>query len=244
MKTARVITTFRCSRKCAYCVNDYEGLISQAVTLNNPQVLSSFDEICVTGGEPTLYMGQTITFLEQARKLNPQARIYVYASTYTRIADLDEIMGYAQGIHYTLHAESSVKDIVKFEAFQRWTRQFPGGSFRLYVSGEVEFPVTVIPRFWTRVQMFPFKPEGECELPAHEMLFVLPSALGHAIPVASRPILSNKIHCRACLDVVESRHRHDCRMCSCGAVGADGGRAYLRRLGDVEDYEELSTFAG
>lgn len=46
--------------------------------------------------------------------------------------------------------------------------------------------------------------------------------------------------CRRCGEYVESRHRHDYRRCGCGAVGVDGGLAYLRRIGDPADAEELS----
>lgn len=30
------------------------------------------------------------------------------------------------------------------------------------------------------------------------------------------------------------------KMCKCGAVGVDGGHAYLRRQGKPDDWEELS----
>lgn len=53
-------------------------------------------------------------------------------------------------------------------------------------------------------------------------------------------IIRNKIRCRKCGDIVESVSRHDFKMCSCGAVGVDGGHDYLRRTGKKEDYEELS----
>jgi len=57
-----------------------------------------------------------------------------------------------------------------------------------------------------------------------------------------RRILSNKGRCAKCGDVVESTFRHDFRWCSCGAIFVDGGTDYLRRGGDFEDFEELSTF--
>ena len=51
-------------------------------------------------------------------------------------------------------------------------------------------------------------------------------------------IKRNQIRCKRCDDVIQSRHRHDFVMCSCGAVGVDGGKDYLRRIGT--DYVELS----
>jgi hypothetical protein len=53
-------------------------------------------------------------------------------------------------------------------------------------------------------------------------------------------ILKNQIQCLKCLDVVESLHTHDFRWCSCKAVAVDGGRDYLRRVGEPENYKELS----
>ena len=50
----------------------------------------------------------------------------------------------------------------------------------------------------------------------------------------------NKIKCLKCGDIIESKHRHDFKFCSCGAVAIDGGKDYLKRLGNREDYEELS----
>lgn len=51
----------------------------------------------------------------------------------------------------------------------------------------------------------------------------------------------NAGRCRLCGDVIESKHRHDFVRCKCGAVAVDGGRAYLRRIGNPEDFEELSV---
>ena len=53
-------------------------------------------------------------------------------------------------------------------------------------------------------------------------------------------IISNKIKCKKCGDVIESRHLHDYVACSCGACAVDGGHDYLRRLGNPDNWEELS----
>lgn len=58
-------------------------------------------------------------------------------------------------------------------------------------------------------------------------------------------IKTNKIQCRHCGDVIESRYTHDFKFCSCGAVFVDGGCEYLRRGyrdGPEEDYIELSDY--
>ena len=37
-------------------------------------------------------------------------------------------------------------------------------------------------------------------------------------------IITNKIRCRKCGDVIESKYTHDFRFCKCGAVAVDGGK--------------------
>ncbi len=55
-----------------------------------------------------------------------------------------------------------------------------------------------------------------------------------------KEIISNKIKCKKCGDITESKSINDYKRCSCGAVAVDGGKDYLKRIGSEEDYEELS----
>lgn len=55
-------------------------------------------------------------------------------------------------------------------------------------------------------------------------------------------IKSNVIRCKKCGDIMESVHTHDVKRCGCGAVAVDGGKDYLRRCGNREDWEELSEY--
>lgn len=57
-----------------------------------------------------------------------------------------------------------------------------------------------------------------------------------------RKIKENKARCKGCKTVIESRSVHDYVSCACGAISVDGGREYLRRIGNLELVEELSTF--
>lgn len=52
----------------------------------------------------------------------------------------------------------------------------------------------------------------------------------------------NKIKCQKCGDIIESTSIHDFKFCSCEACAVDGGMEYLRRVGEREDWEELSEF--
>ena len=56
-----------------------------------------------------------------------------------------------------------------------------------------------------------------------------------------KKIIVNKIKCNKCGDIIESKHRHDFKICRCGTVAVDGGHDYLRRCGDLDSYEDLSA---
>lgn len=53
-------------------------------------------------------------------------------------------------------------------------------------------------------------------------------------------IISNKIKCKKCGDIVESKSTNDYKRCSCGAVAVDGDTEHLKRIGNENDYIELS----
>lgn len=55
-------------------------------------------------------------------------------------------------------------------------------------------------------------------------------------------IRTNKIKYKKCGVIIESTNVHDFKWCSCGRIAVDGGHEYLRRVGNKEDYEELSHF--
>ena len=57
-------------------------------------------------------------------------------------------------------------------------------------------------------------------------------------------IIINKIRCKKCNDIIESKTVNDFKKCKCGAVAIDGGKQYLKRLGKLEDIEELSVIKG
>ena len=58
-------------------------------------------------------------------------------------------------------------------------------------------------------------------------------------------IKCNKIKCKHCGDIIESKSVHDFKMCSCGCCFVDGGHDYLRRgckTSPDDDYEDLSNY--
>ena len=53
-------------------------------------------------------------------------------------------------------------------------------------------------------------------------------------------IISNKIKCKKCGDVIESKSTNNLKKISCGAVAVDSRKEYLKILCNKKDYEELS----
>ena len=60
--------------------------------------------------------------------------------------------------------------------------------------------------------------------------------------LSDKNILVNKIQCKKCKDIIESKHIHDFKWCDCKSIAVDGGLEYLRRVGNLEDIIELSEF--
>ena len=59
-----------------------------------------------------------------------------------------------------------------------------------------------------------------------------------------RKIVSNKAKCKCCNTIIESHHRHDFKWCKCKAIAVDGGKDYIRRVGELDTIVELSTYEG
>jgi predicted RNA-binding Zn-ribbon protein involved in translation (DUF1610 family) len=55
-------------------------------------------------------------------------------------------------------------------------------------------------------------------------------------------IKKNSATCKKCGDELESKHAHDFVTCKCGAVSIDGGKEYLKRVGNEEDIIETSSY--
>ena len=53
----------------------------------------------------------------------------------------------------------------------------------------------------------------------------------------------NKVKCKICGDIIESKFRHDFKTCKCGKVSVDGGLDCIRRCAPSKGaFEELSEY--
>ena len=55
-------------------------------------------------------------------------------------------------------------------------------------------------------------------------------------------LVKNTIRCKHCGDIIESTNCHDFKYCSCKRCAVDGGLDYLRRCGELDDWEDLSEY--
>jgi len=53
-------------------------------------------------------------------------------------------------------------------------------------------------------------------------------------------IVLNRVRCKRCGDIIESKHRYDFVWCRCQAIAVDGGLDYLRRVGTPDTFEDIS----
>ena len=49
--------------------------------------------------------------------------------------------------------------------------------------------------------------------------------------------MGQKLKCKKCNDIIESKHVHDFVRCKCGAIFVDGGDEYCRFGGLLEDMD-------
>lgn len=60
-----------------------------------------------------------------------------------------------------------------------------------------------------------------------------------------KKLIKNAIKCVHCGDIIESKHTHDFKFCSCETVAVDGGLSYLRRSykNSRDDFIDLSEWS-
>ena len=112
---ARIIVTFDCKRNCSYCCNKYTKIIKKATDLYDLNDIKDCSEYIITGGEPMLYPDKVIKLIKQLRLLNKKAKIYMYTTLFK--PSLLKIIKLIDGVHYTLHANTTREDMEDFYRF-------------------------------------------------------------------------------------------------------------------------------
>lgn len=55
-------------------------------------------------------------------------------------------------------------------------------------------------------------------------------------------LIRNRLRCKKCGDIIESKYVHDFNWCSCESVFIDGGLDYARCGGDLENIEDMTEW--
>lgn len=108
-KTARVIVTFRCNRKCPGCC---DLNLPEYQKVHTDEELMEYQEIVITGGEPMLIPGKTLEFINRMWDKGYRGKMYLYTSLWNNKGISKEILKELDGFTFTLHAECSDTDIM------------------------------------------------------------------------------------------------------------------------------------
>jgi hypothetical protein len=63
----------------------------------------------------------------------------------------------------------------------------------------------------------------------------------------AKKLVRNRVQCKSCMAIIESKHRHDFQQCPCGETYVDGGLDYCRvgfgnkGYKDMSEYKEISN---
>lgn len=57
-----------------------------------------------------------------------------------------------------------------------------------------------------------------------------------------RKIKRNRVKCKCCGEVIESLSTHYFVSCRCGKCSIDGGKEYLKRIGNLSDFIEMCEY--
>lgn len=108
-KTARVIVTFGCNRKCPGCCNSQ---LPEHRTIHSDEELMKYQEIVITGGEPMLIPGKVLEFINRMWDKGYRGKMYLYTSLWNGKGISKEILKELDGLTFTLHAECTDADII------------------------------------------------------------------------------------------------------------------------------------
>lgn len=171
MKIARVIVTWDCPRDCDLCCN--KNLPAEAKPRRVAD-LKGYDQVLLTGGEPTLYPVRLLEIVRELRQQTPaeKQKVYLYTALYRPA--LGSLVEVTDGVHYSLHHPLHPADLEGFYRFQRLIGAYPGKSFRLYIEPRIRQAIEIVPSRWEKVEVKPWL--DFCPLPPDEELFYLQEA--------------------------------------------------------------------
>lgn len=168
-KTARLIVTYHCKRKCPGCCNQQEQTVSRVSDIKE---LLKYQEVIITGGEPMLLASEVIYFIEELREVGFQGKIFMYTSWWNGKEISKSVLKLLNGITFTLHNEANDKDIMELKSLSNsGYLQDKNFNSRLFIDGRLfekyDFSNINLNR-WDVIRKLQWK--DKCEPAEHEDL--------------------------------------------------------------------------
>ena len=99
-------------------------------------------------------------------------KIYLYTADYDECRDgIRSVLDHVDGGQYTLHEDTTTKDLHKFYNFEA-AITLRTGSWRLALDPNINRPIAFSPNHWKQIKLKEWKTEENCEMPENETLFV------------------------------------------------------------------------
>lgn len=176
-KTARVIVTYKCSKKCENCCNEHIRDVPEV----RFEELLKYKEIVITGGEPMLIAPRVVEMIHRLRANGFTEKIWLYTANF-RIEHWAHrrLIKEVDGITYTIHFPASKKDILYAANLNQFIRdhfdnRHNARSDRLiYDSRSRNVMDTVMAgtgdgNHWSKIKSLAWKTD-ECPIPENEDL--------------------------------------------------------------------------
>lgn len=170
-KKIRLITTYKCNRACEGCCNN-DWSFEPAIKIKEENLVEEinrqgFDEILITGGEPTLFNSNLYNLLNNL-KSNTNCRIILYTAQPWQAKDYIQ---YIDGITLTLHDNVAVCDFVDVKLSEYYDKkEVEKKSLRLNIFKEANINEKIICDFW-KIKYVEWI--EDCPLPENETLYEL-----------------------------------------------------------------------
>lgn len=177
-RSARVIVTFKCNRKCPFCCNQFLEDIPQIYSVKE---LLEYSDIVITGGEPMLIAARVVEMIHQLQALRYEGNIWLY----TARLNVDHwaertVLKEVKGITYTLHNEVLHEDLKLLKRLNEYIKNNLDNSHnsrsdRLLVDSRIYTNLDVLNTgvfngsHWSKIRSLQWKTE-ECPIPENEDL--------------------------------------------------------------------------
>lgn len=125
-KTARLIVTYACNRNCVGCCNEQSLDVREITDINE---LLSYDEIVITGGEPTLITEKVNKFIDQLKSMGYKGKFYMYCATYNYNIPMRRLDGFTFTLHYPCK-DSDIYDLKSLCKKLSYTRNYSYCNYR------------------------------------------------------------------------------------------------------------------